>query len=107
MAVMLVNSREREEPLEPVALAVDRAGSLTDSQGFVQQGGAGVAVDAHRDVCLAAGHISVQSLAGALNDTIETPEPPTRIAFGGTGGRTLFMATRISLHAVRTRVAGR
>jgi sugar lactone lactonase YvrE len=40
-------------------------------------------------------------------DTIETPERPLQSAFGGKDERTVFIAARSSLYAVRTRVRGR
>ncbi|HEY3384199.1 MAG TPA: glycosyl hydrolase family 28-related protein [Vicinamibacterales bacterium] len=82
-------------------------GNLTDVKPFVQQGGEGVAVDARGNVYLAAGHIYVYDPAGKLIDTIETPERPTQIVFGGKDGRTLFITARTSLYSVRTKVAGR
>ena len=40
-------------------------------------------------------------------DTIDVPERPIQLAFGGRDGRTLFIAARTSLYAVRTKNAGR
>jgi sugar lactone lactonase YvrE len=40
-------------------------------------------------------------------DTIEIPERPLQLVFGGKDGRTLFIAARTSLYAVRTRFQGR
>jgi sugar lactone lactonase YvrE len=82
-------------------------GNLSDFTVFVQQGGEGAAVDARGNVYLAAGHIYVYSPAGKLIDTIETPERPTQLVFGGKDGKTLFIAARTSLYSVRTQVAGR
>jgi len=79
-------------------------GGLGDLQPFVNQGGEGVAADADGNVYLAAGQIYVYDLAGKLIDAIETPERPVQVAFGGKDGRTLFIAARSSLYAVRTRV---
>jgi hypothetical protein len=81
-------------------------GNFTDFKPFVQQGGEGVAVDASGNVFLAAGQIYVYNPAGRLLDTIEVPERPIQIVFGGKDGRTLFIAARSSLYSVRTRVAG-
>jgi sugar lactone lactonase YvrE len=80
-------------------------GNFTDLKPFVQQGGEGVAVDAEGNVYLAAGQIYVYSPWGVLIDTIETPERPIQLAFGGQDGRTLFIAARTSLYSVRTRAA--
>ena len=81
-------------------------GNLEDLEVFVHQGGEGVAVDAEGRVYLAAGHIQVYDPGGRLVETIETPERPTGLVFGGGDGRTLFITARSSLYAVRTRKAG-
>jgi sugar lactone lactonase YvrE len=82
-------------------------GNFTEFKPFVQQGGEGLAVDAEGNVYLAAGQIYVYSPAGKWIDTIEVPERPLQLAFGGQDGATLFIAARTSLYAVRTRVRGR
>lgn len=81
-------------------------GNFTEFTPFVHQGGEGVAVDAAGNVYLAAGHIYVYNPSGALIDTIEIPERPTQLVFGGADGRTLFITARTSLYSVRTRVRG-
>ena len=81
-------------------------GNLTGVKLFVHQGGEGVAVDGSGRVFLAAGHILVYSPEGRLIETIETPERPTQIAFGGKDGRTLFICARTSLYSVRVKTPG-
>ena len=56
---------------------------------------------------LAAGHVYVYNPEGRLIDTIEVPERPVQVVFGGADRRTLFIAARTSLYSVRTRVPGR
>jgi sugar lactone lactonase YvrE len=82
-------------------------GNFVTFTPFVQQGGEGVAVDALGNVYVAAGRIYVYSPSGALMGTIEVPERPTQLAFGGRDGRTLFITARTSLYSVRTQVPGR
>ena len=82
-------------------------GNFTALTPFVQQGGEGVAVDAAGNVFLAAGHIYVYNPEGRLIDTIEVPERPVQVVFGGADRRTLFIAARTSLYSVRTRLPGR
>jgi sugar lactone lactonase YvrE len=75
-------------------------GSLSDMQLFFEQGGEGVAVDAQGIVYIAAGQIYVYTPSGQFSDTIEGPERPLQLLFGGPDRRTLFIA-------VRTRAPGR
>jgi hypothetical protein len=82
-------------------------GGLTDVAPFVHQGGESVAVDRAGNVYLAAGHIRVYSPEGRLLEVIETPERPIQLVFGGADRRTLFIAARGSLYAVRTSAPGR
>ena len=82
-------------------------GSLADMKVFAEQGGEGTAVDAAGNVYIAAGQIYVYSPAGKLIDTIEVPERPLQLAFGGKDGRTLFIPARTSLYAIRTLHRGR
>jgi sugar lactone lactonase YvrE len=82
-------------------------GNLTDWKPFVQQGGEGIAVDAAGNVYLADGQIYVYDSSGKQIDTLEVPERPLQLMFGGPDGRTLFIAARTSLYSVRTKVKGR
>jgi sugar lactone lactonase YvrE len=78
-------------------------GNLAGFEPFVRQGGEGVAVGPDGNVYLAAGQIHVYSPSGSLIDTIETPERPIQLAFGGKDGRTLFIAARTSLYGLTLR----
>jgi sugar lactone lactonase YvrE len=82
-------------------------GNLIDRKLFANQGGEGVAVDADGNVYVAAGQIYVYNPAGRLIDTIEVPERPLQVVFGGKDKQTLFVPARGSLYAVRTRTRGR
>ncbi len=82
-------------------------GSLADPQLFAEEGEAGVAVDAQGNVYVAAGQIFVYDSTGKLIDSIEVPERPSALVFGGGDQRTLFIAARSSLYAVRLNFPGR
>jgi sugar lactone lactonase YvrE len=82
-------------------------GSVSGLRIFAYQGGEGVAVDAQGNVYVAAGQIYVYDPAGALIDTIDVPERPLQLVFGGEDRRTLFIPARTSLYAVRMKSAGR
>ena len=82
-------------------------GNIAELKPFLHQGGEGLATDGSGNVYLADGQIHVFDASGKLIDTIDVPERPLQIAFGGKDGQTLFIAARTSLYAVRTRVPGR
>ena len=82
-------------------------GGLSDLKRFANQGGEGVAVDEKGNVYIAAGQIWVYDPSGKCIDTIEVPERPVQLVFGGQDRKTLFIPARTSLYAVRTRFAGR
>lgn len=96
-----------EAQMQTFRAIVNADGSLSDMQPFVEQGGEGVVVDARGNVYIAAGQIYVYTPAGRLIDTIEVPERPLQLLFGGPDRRTLFIAARSSLYAVRTQTHGR
>ena len=59
------------------------------------------------NVYLTAGQVYVYNPSGKKIATIDVPERPTQVMFGGRDGRTLFITARSSLYAVRTRIGGR
>ncbi len=82
-------------------------GSLSDIKTFVENGGEGVTADAQGNVYVAAGQIYVYNPSGQRIDTIEVPERPLQLVFGGKDNQTLFIPARSSLYAVRTKFKGR
>lgn len=89
-----------ESELRTYAASVAPDGSITGMKLFAEQGGESVAADARGNVYIAAGQVYVYSPAGKLIDTIEVPERPLQLVFGGKDGRTLFIPARTSLYAV-------
>jgi sugar lactone lactonase YvrE len=92
-----------ESELRTYSAAVAADGSLSGLKVFAEQGGEGVTSDARGNVYIAAGHVYVYNAGGKPIDTIEVPERPLQLVFGGKDGQTLFIAARTSLYAVRTR----
>ena len=82
-------------------------GALTDLKVFAFRGGEGVAVDSRGNVYIAAGQIYVYDPTSKLIDTINVPERPIHLSFGGMDRRTLFISARTSLYSVRTKNPGR
>jgi sugar lactone lactonase YvrE len=96
-----------ESALRTWAADVNPDGSLKNFRLFAEQGGESVTADSHGNVFIAAGQIYVYDPAGRLIDTIEVPERPVQLVFGGEDHKTLFIAARTSLYAVRARYPGR
>jgi len=92
-----------ESEMRTFAVDVQADGSLAKGRLFAEQGGEGLAVDSHGNVYIAAGQIYVYSPDGKLIDTIEVPERPTQLAFGGKDGKTLFITARTSLYSVKVK----
>jgi len=81
-------------------------GSLSEITPFVEQGGESLAQDAEGNVYVAAGQVFIYSPTGKLLDTIEVPERPHDILFGGEDRRTLYLLSDHSLYSIRTRHPG-
>jgi sugar lactone lactonase YvrE len=97
-------SDESEQKTYAVSVAPD--GTLTNPKLFAEQGGESVTQDAEGNVYIAAGQIYVYNPSGQLIDTIEVPDRPIDLVFGGKDGRTLFILARSSLYAAETRAKG-
>jgi hypothetical protein len=82
-------------------------GTISNLKLFGERGGEGLTVDEKGNVYIAAGQIFVYNPAGELIDTIDIPERPSQLLFGGSDGSTLFVLARSSLYAVQTRHRGR
>jgi len=78
-------------------------GTLSSLKLFAERGGEGLAVDTYGDVYMAAGQVFVYNSSGQLIETIDIPERPSQLVFGGSDGKTLFIPARSSLYAIRTR----
>jgi hypothetical protein len=82
-------------------------GTISNLRLFTERGGEGVTVDNKGNVYIAAGQVFVYNPSGDLIDTIDIPERPSQLLFGGSDGSTLFVLARSSLYAVRTHNKGR
>jgi sugar lactone lactonase YvrE len=85
---------------------VGEDGTLSDPKLFANEGGECVTTDDRGNVYIAAGQIRVFDPAGKQLDTIEVPQRPTSLVFGGPDRKTLFITARSSLYSVQTRFAG-
>ena len=95
-----------EAELKTWVFNVGPDGTLSEPKLFVQEGGESVAVDDQGNVYLAAGQILVFDPAGKRIGTIEVPQRPTCLVFGGQDRQTLFITARSSLYSVQVRSTG-
>ena len=95
-----------EEGQKTYSATVDSYGGIEELKLFQEVGGESVTTDQAGNVYIAAGQIFVYDSAGKYLETIEVPERPSQLLFGGPDGRTLFIAARTSLYAVQTRYQG-
>ena len=82
---------------------IESDGTISNLKLFAEQGGESVAVDKNGNVYLAAGQVYVYNAAGEMIDTIDVPERPSQLLFGGRDGNTLFVLARTSLYTVKVR----
>jgi hypothetical protein len=82
-------------------------GTISHLKLFAERGGESVTVDSNGNVYVAAGQVYVYNSKGEMIDTIDIPERPSQLLFGGSDGRTLFVLARSSLYAIQTRYKGR
>jgi sugar lactone lactonase YvrE len=88
------------------AADVQPDGSLKNFRLFANRGSEGVVSDNEGNVYIATGQIYVYDRSGKWIDTIEVPERPVQMVFGGPDGKTMFICARSSLYAVKMRYAG-
>jgi hypothetical protein len=86
--------------------SIGNDGTISNLKLFAERGGESVAWDKEGNVYIAAGQVYVYNPAGELIDTIDIPERPSQLLFGGSDGKTLFVLARSSLYAIQTRYKG-
>jgi hypothetical protein len=96
-----------ESNLRTWVAEVNPDGSLKNFRLFAEQGGESVTVDSRGNVYIAAGQIYVYDPTGKLIGTIEVPERPVQLVFGGDDRKTLFITARTSLYSMRMKYPGR
>lgn len=75
-------------------------GNLAEKRLFAEQGSDGMTLDAQGNLYLTAQAVTVYAPTGEQIRTIEVPERPSNVCFGGEDQKTLFVTARTSLYAV-------
>jgi gluconolactonase len=81
-------------------------GSLSDRKLAAPLGSDGMTLDERGNLYLTRGGVQIYSPEGQKIATIEVPEGPANVCFGGPHRRTLFITARKSLYSVRMSVQG-
>jgi len=86
--------------------SVNADGTLSNKKLFAPEGSDGMTLDNEGNVYLTTSAVSIYDSKGNKIETIDIPERPANVCFGGKDKRTLFITARTSLYSVRMRVKG-
>ena len=93
-------------PYTVTCYAVSKQGKLGKKLFTIDEGSDGMAVDVKGNLYLTHGQVQVYNADGKKLETIEVPEKPANVCFGGKDYKTLFITARTSLYQVRLAHAG-
>jgi gluconolactonase len=85
---------------------INKDGTLSNKKLFAPEGSDGMTIDNEGNVYLTTRVVVVYNPDGQKIETIEVPEVPANVCFGGKDKQTLFITARTSLYALRIRVKG-
>jgi gluconolactonase len=81
-------------------------GTLAHKQLFAEEGSDGMTIDSNSNIYLTNTAVKVYCCKGNKIATIDVPESPANVTFGGPQKKTLFVTARTSLYSIRTNVSG-
>jgi len=81
-------------------------GTLSGKKLFAPEGSDGMTIDSQGNVYLTNDAVKVYNPRGRKIQTIEIPERPANVTFGGKDKRTLIVTARTSVYAVAMRTSG-
>ncbi|MHC4624978.1 MAG: SMP-30/gluconolactonase/LRE family protein [Planctomycetota bacterium] len=91
---------------ETYVYKINLDGTLSHKKLFAPQGSDGMTLDEHGNLYLTAAAVYVYDPAGNRIQTIDVPERPSNVCFGGRDKKTLFITARTSLYSLRMRTRG-
>lgn len=80
--------------------------TLSNKKLFASEGSDGMTIDNQGNIYLTTGAVVVYNKNGENIDTIEVPERPSNVCFGGKDKQTLFITARTSLYSIKMQVKG-
>ena len=91
---------------ETFSYTINPNGTLSDKKLFVSEGSDGMTIDNKGNIYLTTSVVAIFNPAGEKIETIEVPERPSNVCFGGKGKKTLFITARSSLYSIDMNVKG-
>jgi gluconolactonase len=85
---------------------INKDGTLSNKKLIANEGSDGMTIDNEGNIYLTTRAVLVYNKKGEKIETIEVPEGPANVTFGGKDKKTLFITARTSLYSVRMRVKG-
>ena len=85
---------------------VNEDGSLSNKKLFAPEGSDGMTIDNEGNVYLTTNVVAVYNSKGQKIETIQVPEQPANVTFGGKDNQILFITARTSLYSIPMRVKG-
>jgi gluconolactonase len=93
-------------PATVTCYEVSKVGTLGTKLFQIEQGSDGMTVDAKGNLYTTHGKVHVYSADGKKLETIDVPEGPANVTFGGDDYKTLFITAKTSLYSVKMKNAG-
>ena len=88
------------------AYSIQSDGRLTDRREAAPEGYDGLTLDERGNLYVAHEGVEIYAPDGTWLETLEMPEHPANLTFGGADGRTLFLTARTGFYSIRMKVRG-
>ncbi len=85
---------------------IEEDGTLTNKRKICDVGSDGMTLDEYGNLYLTSKTVEIYSPLGVKIGSIQFPEMPANLCFGGKDGKTLFVTARTGFYAVKTLVKG-
>jgi gluconolactonase len=82
---------------------INADGTLSNKKLFAPQGSDGMTIDNEGNIYFTTNAVHVYASKGNLKETIEVPEWPANVTFGGKDKHTLFITARTGLYSIKMR----
>ncbi len=86
--------------------SINSDGTLSGKKLFALEGSDGMTIDSEGNIYLTTAGVAVYDKQGNKIETIDVPERPSNVTFGGSDNQTLFITARTSLYSVKMKVKG-